>query len=298
MKTVLDSLGSVFAIIAALAVVAGMMLFLLKSSRDRWRKRFREPFHEGILRPPGWGCLEMRHDAMFDLAGFAGMLPTLWAGLAYVIITDRGPIMIGCLLTGLPLTVVGLDTMRRSALKARTSRLGFLGECAVAEALVPLGACGWRVFHDLPMESKGRKFNIDHVAVGPGGVWAIETKSYSKPKEVKGSGNGLRIEGSLIVFPDGTRKSPLKQAAGQAAALRDRLRGEGVGPGFVEPMVVLPGWNVGYGKNADMKIRDPRNVVALLSKQATTMSEQEVEEIAKVLEQWCRVLRFDEEEEK
>jgi hypothetical protein len=27
-------------------------------ARRRWRARFREPFYQPILRPPGWSCLQ------------------------------------------------------------------------------------------------------------------------------------------------------------------------------------------------------------------------------------------------
>jgi len=37
-----------------------------------------------------------------------------------------------------------------------------------------LMADGYRVYHDVPAEEKGAKVNIDHVVVGPTGLFAIE----------------------------------------------------------------------------------------------------------------------------
>jgi hypothetical protein len=51
---------------------------------------------------------------------------------------------------------------------------GAEGEEAVGEILENLSADGWHVIHDV---SFGRG-NIDHIAVGPGGIFAIETKSH------------------------------------------------------------------------------------------------------------------------
>ncbi|MCH7225656.1 hypothetical protein [Haloferula sp. A504] len=154
---------AVIGVVAATWLVGGGMLWGLRRSRDWWRKRYREPFHQGILRPPGWGCLERRQDALFDFASLVGVLPVFAAGLAYVAITASWEVKLGCALTGVPLGVIGVRHLLQSYRSARIARLGFLGECAVAEALLPLAAKGWRVFHDLPMEVEGRV--IDEAAV-------------------------------------------------------------------------------------------------------------------------------------
>lgn len=52
---------------------------------------------------------------------------------------------------------------------------GAEGEEAVGEILESLTSDGWHVIHDV---SFGRG-NIDHVVVGPGGVFSIETKSHA-----------------------------------------------------------------------------------------------------------------------
>ena len=52
---------------------------------------------------------------------------------------------------------------------------GAEGEEAVGGILENLSADGWHVIHDV---SFGRG-NIDHVVVGPGGVFAVETKSHA-----------------------------------------------------------------------------------------------------------------------
>jgi hypothetical protein len=63
----------------------------------------------------------------------------------------------------------------RDFLRYRDDRLGYLGERAVGDALPPLIEAGYRVFHELPAEVKKMTFNVDHVAVGLGGVFANET---------------------------------------------------------------------------------------------------------------------------
>lgn len=75
----------------------------------------------------------------------------------------------------------------------------------------------YQVFHDIPGSGK---WNIDHVAVGPAGVFAIETKYRTK----KPGRNGARdheatFDGNRIEFASGDYDA---RAAGQA---RDNARG-------------------------------------------------------------------------
>lgn len=58
--------------------------------------------------------------------------------------------------------------------------LRYLGERAVGEALFSLAAESYKIFHDVPAEVSGKKFNVDHVAVGKNGLFAIETKTRRK----------------------------------------------------------------------------------------------------------------------
>jgi len=51
-------------------------------------------------------------------------------------------------------------------------QLGFQGERYVAEELNQLMADGFHVFHDVPFEN----YNMDHVLVGPTGVFVVETR--------------------------------------------------------------------------------------------------------------------------
>jgi hypothetical protein len=53
-------------------------------------------------------------------------------------------------------------------------RTGAEGEVATADALKSLAADGWRIVHDRALT----KTNVDHVLVGPGGIYAIETKRW------------------------------------------------------------------------------------------------------------------------
>jgi hypothetical protein len=85
--------------------------------------------------------------------------------------------MLGCLLWSLREIIV----VWRLEDQMRTWRFGMRGEQAVAEALTDrsLAAAGYVAFHDLPGDGK---WNIDHVVVGPAGVFVLETKARPRRK--------------------------------------------------------------------------------------------------------------------
>lgn len=161
--------------------------------------------------------------------------------------------------------------------RLRALKLGRDGERAVGQFLddkiIPLG---YRVFHDLV----GDAFNVDHVLVGPAGLFTIETKTISKP-----------AKGQTIVRYDGTKimvdgfepdRDPLVQAKAQAAWLRD-LAAEATGQRYeVRPVVLYPGWFVESpkGKRFDVLVMSPKALPSLLEKSRSKISESDVKTIA------------------
>lgn len=59
------------------------------------------------------------------------------------------------------------------------------GEERTAAALEPLVADGFRILHDRRIP--GSRANIDHIVIGPPGVFVIETKSLNGKLEIRGS---------------------------------------------------------------------------------------------------------------
>ena len=86
---------------------------------------------------------------------------------------------------------------------ADTFERGAIGEERTALALDELGS-DWVVFHDLHWP--GRRFaSIDHVAIGPGGVFVIDSKNWSGDVQVKDGTlrqNGYNREKSLAGVAD------------------------------------------------------------------------------------------------
>jgi hypothetical protein len=55
-------------------------------------------------------------------------------------------------------------------------RRGAAGERRTARLLEPLERHGWVVLHDLSVP--GSRANLDHLVIGPGGVFVIDSKQY------------------------------------------------------------------------------------------------------------------------
>jgi len=140
--------------------------------------------------------------------------------------------------------------LRKSIYKARQLRLGAIGEEAVGQFLdEKLRPMGCQVFHDI----LGESFNVDHIVVGPTGVFAIETKTHSKPMKgicnVKFDGEKITVNG---MTPD---RDPIVQAKAEARWVSDLLEQSTGRRFFVQPIVLYPGWYVETTKqNVDVLV--------------------------------------------
>jgi hypothetical protein len=61
-----------------------------------------------------------------------------------------------------------------------------VGERRTARLLDPLERHGWAVLHDLALPSS--RANIDHLVIGPGGVFVIDSKQYRGRLQLDSSG--------------------------------------------------------------------------------------------------------------
>ena len=140
------------------------------------------------------------------------------------------------------------------ARQRRNLALGLFGERVVAEHLEPLKAAGHRVFHDLPADdtsltpsgsAKPKPFNIDHVVVGPAGVFAIETKTRRKGRARVGfMAHEIIYDGRALAYPWGEDRHGLEQARLQAEWLAAFLQRELGRPVLVHALLVFPGWSI------------------------------------------------------
>ncbi|MGY0561191.1 nuclease-related domain-containing protein [Luteimonas sp. A277] len=117
---------------------------------------------------------------------------------------------------------------------------GLLAERVTGMQLNRLVAQGCLVLHDLPADG----FNLDHVVVSPRGVYAVETKSFRKPKRAKSERNyNVRFDGKRLHFPDFVETGAVEQAERYAHWLEKTLREFEINAPVI-PALALPGWMI------------------------------------------------------
>jgi hypothetical protein len=221
--------------------------------REQRKKSEKPPQTEKLLRPPGYSLslrLEKTLESVMDdiftscglslMAGLCAMtLSLLFAGHTTVLWLAVCAVVFSLFVIASAMAAV---KSFRGFKEAQNIRLGLRGEQAVAESLGEAADSGFRAFHDLP---GGDNWNIDHVAVGPRGVFLIETKARRRRASRNGQpAHEVVFDGEALQFPTFKETKPLDQAKRNAAWLCNYLTKKTGEPVRVEPLVVLPGWFV------------------------------------------------------
>ena len=128
-----------------------------------------------------------------------------------------------------------------------------MGEESTADALAALPELDWRVFHDVHWP--GRRYaNIDHVAVGPGGVFVIDSKAWAG--DIDGGRGALRHNGHR-------RERHVLAAVDAAAAVGELL--PGLDPATVKPVLCFDRDKPVFGWSREVMVCSTVNVATLLT---------------------------------
>jgi hypothetical protein len=272
------------------------LLFAMWLAARRRKESDKNPLTQRLLRPPG-ESLRVKIDSLTDkmseqiitAMGCCGIVGFgAWAAFENPI---GGGIM---LLIGLAVFIPISCSLWNTSATYRDYRLGFIGERAVGEELNQLLASGWKVFHDVEFhENPGQKpFNIDHVVVGTGGVFAIETKTRRKRIKRKADDpkNEVVFNGSTLVYPWGQEPFGIDQARQRAVYLQKWLRSQLKNEVSVQPVLALPGWSVNRRAKSDLHVISGREIANLFRDEhkKPRIDPQIVNAIAALLEQKCR----------
>ncbi len=275
------------------AAVLGIGLWRIK------RRREKPPLEFKLLRGPGESLRQRMNkfdeNFIFQIGG-AAMVPIV-AGLltlgALIWATPHMKLWLGLTIVAVvvaPLVFFAGRWALAKFLRARNDRLGYLGERAVGEALLPLVASGYRVFHDVPAEANQAKFNVDHVVVGPTGVFAIETKTRRKGRVRPGfEAHKVAYDGRQLIWPWGEDAFGLKNAVDRARWLSEKLN-QLTGYGLAaQPVLVLPGWYVVPKGLGPVIVANHKTVLGAITRGPQgALTEEQVDLIARQLDQLCR----------
>jgi hypothetical protein len=167
--------------------------------------------------------------------------------------------------------------------KLKQLQQGLDGEKAVAEYLDLLREEGFRVIHDIPAD----RFNIDHVLIGPQGVFMVETKTLSKRYGVQSleyDGERIFVGSSLL------SKNPIPQTKSQAYWLHEKLKNWTGKNLYVQPIVVFPGWDEIKQKDssAQVWVLPPKHLEDRLKGKPVVLKDNEVIELSNAIKRYVR----------
>jgi len=276
-------------------VAGGIVLAWKRWFRNRNR---RSPLTSELLRPPGYGLQEKIDEMEVDIDAYVIMmiiLPMMLYGLwlQQRVFTDptRNPVNgVILVVAAFILFVVALVRLMKLMKMRQKYREALSGEVATAQLLEPVIAGGGRVFHDI----QATGFNIDHVVVSPGGVFAIETKHRLKStKGLAGELAKVRYDGKALHFPSWVETKPITQARNQADWLSKSLTKSTGDTVAVRPVVALPGWYVERTGRSDVNVINPKNTSFMLKPaDDSPIPEDKRKRISYQLEQLSRLPDF------
>lgn len=170
--------------------------------------------------------------------------------------------------------------LRKLAQTRRNLRHGEEAERAIGSLLETIGPkFGFRVYHDLI----GDGFNVDHILIGPRGVFCVETKYRSKPARGQ---TVIDYDGSTLHINSGPADEAIViQAKAQGRYLRELLASDEQRV-WVQPLVTFPGWYVKTTRPLER-----RDVLVLNDKQLEHYLNSQPEQFApEVVRNWQKTL--------
>jgi hypothetical protein len=170
------------------------------------------------------------------------------------------------------------DRAQRLLRSAAAFERGADGEEATARALSSLPADVWRVFHDLRWPGRPRA-NLDHVVVGPSGVFVVDTKAWS---------GRITTEGGVLRQNGRRRDKAVVGAAAAARAISDLL--PGLEAAAVKPVLCFDQAEPVFGWVGEVMMCSTANIATMLTSRPTVLDPATVHTTAGLLHgtlQWA-----------
>jgi Nuclease-related domain len=284
------------AVLLAALVGPFLALGILLLRKRRVRVQRKSPIGFDLLRAPGHSLLEKIDEATesvtYDVVTLM-VVPSVILSLFLAQAHLRG---MPAMLNLAPLYVAGVVAVAswivRKLLKSGATldnlKAGYDAEVAVGQELDQLMRQGAVVFHDLPAEG----FNVDHVVVSRRGIFAVETKGFTKVDSSRSKTNHVVVfNGTSLAFPTWQTSEPLEQAERQAQWLSKWMSsatGESI---RATPVLALPGWYVERKARGPVRIFSGRELSGLLeSRGIEPLQESTMQRVVHQLDQKCRTV--------
>jgi hypothetical protein len=248
----------------------------------------RSPLREPPLHNPGQSANNQLLDLLLDkvvfwiilVAMFFAFTVAEWAH--WIGKTPPQPF----LMTGLTVVFaafVGYRTHKVFPLLRRYKQ-GRDGEIAVGQMLEGLRKDGYEVFHDIPSP----RGNVDHVLVGPGGVFVIETKTRAKPTgdaKVVYDGKQITVNGQV---PD---RDPVAQVRAAASQVEELIQRGVTGKIPIRPVLLYVRWYTEQPKGSDIWVINEKTLMKWVRTNYKKLSPDQVRQAAMCLDLYVRNYR-------
>jgi hypothetical protein len=171
-------------------------------------------------------------------------------------------------------------TVLRIAFDSKTDerawRMGASGEETIGAKLEKLSGDGWRVLHSVPIGERGS--DVDHIVIGPGGVWTINAKNHPG-KKIWVAPRQIRVDGHAVPY--------LRNSEFEANRVRKILLAQlGWEPYVRAALVFMTGTLVPEvtikGKPEHVDILDRMDVNRRLKREPVRMTAEQVDEVFEI----------------
>ena len=247
----------------------------------------KDPIRDAPLREPGQSLRKSLDDLLLDTVApwlVVALLALYLAAIEWLRWWfEFSPHPVVLTIIAIAIVLIAIRKIRVAKAKAKDLKLGLKGERSIGQLLqTELLPLGYQLFHDCSFDD----FNVDHVAVGPGGIFAIETKTWSKPHgdaQVFYDGETVTING---VPPD---RDPVAQAKAGADSIERVLKKFTGQTTYVRPVVLFPGWFVkGKSSGAAVWVLNPDAFIAWVKTEKVRLSPDQVQFFAAGLARFDR----------
>ena len=281
-------------LLGPLLLVLGLMKIWLVLKRHKGR---RFPFRDAVQREPGYSLRKAMERIWDELLQYVFLLPlyplVMYAAVLQArIVRGEAPLFLIGLCAMSSVVVIGASLYKVWQLLGHLMqvRLGYAGEVIAGQALNQLMLQGYRVYHDVEFET----FNVDHVVIGKGGVFVVETKLRTKRlADADDVRYKVRFDGKALYFPSQPNvpvTKPLNQARHEAKAV-SRWLSDATGQSVsAQAVLVLPGWWIeGANEQGDVWVFNHKQLNRLpqIVEDGPVLSEARIRAMAHQLDSRC-----------
>jgi hypothetical protein len=278
------------ALLMALCPAPTVLVFFLIYRRHQARQASSQaPFQQMRRRPAGESLrtkLEEIDEQICEWLAYLAVCPPI-LGLAAGLIRVPGLVLPTALLsTSIVWAAVCAWKLQELTRQRTNYAMGFNGLRRVGEELNRLTAEGFEVYHDVPFDG----FTIDHVLIGPPGVFAVETKTRRKSgNDLAASENRAQFDGFRVNWPTSAESFGLEHTVANAKTLEQWLTsamGETI---EVTPILTLPGWAIDYtATNPNVLVLSTKEIGKLCDSKTVRLPEDLIRRICHLMDRKCR----------